>query len=117
MSYDLQLHYRLDMSYDLQLDYKLAYSMRKMMANKALVRRLSACENLGSASTICSDKTGTLTLNQVCSIMTLSFNILRLIFQWFKPFSCVDMGGGKLDVMAVVQAYVGGEKDESPDNG
>ncbi|KAM0831814.1 hypothetical protein ACQ4PT_065295 [Festuca glaucescens] len=42
-----------------------AFSMRKMMRDKALVRSLSAFETVGSATTICTDKTGTLTLNQM----------------------------------------------------
>ncbi|KAL7220336.1 hypothetical protein ACSBR2_013255 [Camellia fascicularis] len=43
----------------------MAYSMKRMMADQALVRKLSACETMGSATVICTDKTGTLTLNQM----------------------------------------------------
>lgn len=43
----------------------LAYSMKRMMADQAMVRNLSACETMGSATVICTDKTGTLTLNQM----------------------------------------------------
>ncbi|XVE81697.1 hypothetical protein DITRI_Ditri15bG0086400 [Diplodiscus trichospermus] len=43
----------------------LAYSLKRMMADQAMVRKLSACETMGSATTICTDKTGTLTLNRM----------------------------------------------------
>ncbi|KAL3507801.1 hypothetical protein ACH5RR_033183 [Cinchona calisaya] len=43
----------------------LAYSMKRMVTDQAMVRKLSACETMGSATIICTDKTGTLTLNRM----------------------------------------------------
>jgi len=43
----------------------LAYSMLKMLKDQNLVRHLESCETMGGATTICSDKTGTLTKNQM----------------------------------------------------
>lgn len=43
----------------------LAYSVRKMLEDMNFVKRLAACEIMGGANNICSDKTGTLTKNQM----------------------------------------------------
>ena len=43
----------------------LAYSMRRMLRTNNLVRKLHACETMGAATVICTDKTGTLTQNRM----------------------------------------------------
>ena len=43
----------------------LAYSQKKMLEDNNYVKRLAACEIMGGATDICSDKTGTLTLNMM----------------------------------------------------
>ncbi|KAL4166621.1 hypothetical protein KRP22_013876 [Phytophthora ramorum] len=43
----------------------LAYAVRRMLRGRSLVRHLAACETVGNATTLCADKTGTLTANQM----------------------------------------------------
>lgn len=43
----------------------LAYSMRRMLKTNNLVRKMHACETMGAATVICTDKTGTLTQNRM----------------------------------------------------
>lgn len=49
----------------MSITLSLALSMRKMLKTNNLVRKMHACETMGATTVICTDKTGTLTQNQM----------------------------------------------------
>lgn len=53
----------------------LAYSMRRMLKTNNLVRKMHACETMGATTVICTDKTGTLTQNQMQVYQTDFFGL------------------------------------------
>lgn len=56
----------------------MALGVQRMASKNALVKRLPAVETLGSASVICTDKTGTLTQNKMTVVKTLFYDELIL---------------------------------------
>ncbi|KAJ4926093.1 hypothetical protein JOQ06_008276 [Pogonophryne albipinna] len=77
----------------LAVTISLAYSVKKMMRDNNLVRHLYACETMGNATAICSNKTGTLTMNRMTVVQV--FITGRHYKGWLRlkdiPASAMDL--------------------------
>ncbi|HUM98929.1 MAG: HAD-IC family P-type ATPase [Halothiobacillaceae bacterium] len=76
----------------------LAIGTRVLARNNALIRRLPAVETLGSVTVICSDKTGTLTKNEMTAVQVLlTDHTLGVAGSGYAPDGGFHEGGGAVD--------------------
>ena len=69
----------------LAVTLSLAFSIKKLMDYNNLVRKMHACETMGGANYICTDKTGTLTKNEMSVFKAISLNVDCTITKFQRP--------------------------------
>ncbi|WP_319509024.1 cation-transporting P-type ATPase [uncultured Methanolobus sp.] len=83
----------------LTLTITLAYGMKKMAGHNAIIRKMLAVETLGSTTVICTDKTGTLTKNEMTvEKIFVSGNALELTGAGYVPKGEFQKRGDQVDV-------------------
>ncbi|WMW21954.1 cation-transporting P-type ATPase [Methanolobus mangrovi] len=83
----------------LTLTITLAYGMKKMAGHNAIIRKMLAVETLGSTTVICTDKTGTLTKNEMTvEKIFVSGNALELTGAGYVPKGEFQKRGDRVDV-------------------